>query len=199
MTVQPRFRANRKRRQSTVQVSSPGVRSLLSPRGKWSPTEAADVVVGVLQIGEGGSNRHPALAFCLSMISAQTLRVWREGKPVPTFPDYALARAGTNGLLGSFDVADRSAKQLYDQADASRWNAPRRPHGNADRLKLRRLFFFRMRDGFARNEDNTKRSMRQDAEISICTYLVEPFYAQAGSLLLQSDTRWRTDPAGWPW
>src|ERR1700693_3505143 len=29
-------------------------------------------------------NRHPALSFCLSMISAQTLRVCREGKPVPT-------------------------------------------------------------------------------------------------------------------
>jgi hypothetical protein len=37
------------------------------------------------------SNRHPALSFCLSMISAQTLRVCREGKPVPTFPDYAPA------------------------------------------------------------------------------------------------------------
>src|SRR6202048_655942 len=36
------------------------------------------------------SNRHPALSFCLSMISAQTLRVCREGKPVPTFPDHAL-------------------------------------------------------------------------------------------------------------
>jgi hypothetical protein len=34
------------------------------------------------------SNRHPALAFCLSMISAQTLRVCREGKPVSTFPDH---------------------------------------------------------------------------------------------------------------
>jgi hypothetical protein len=30
------------------------------------------------------------LAFCLRMISAQTLRVCREGKPVPTFPDHAL-------------------------------------------------------------------------------------------------------------
>src|SRR6266436_8948053 len=28
--------------------------------------------------------------FCLSMISAQTLRVCREGKPVSTFPDHAL-------------------------------------------------------------------------------------------------------------
>src|ERR1700681_1150259 len=30
------------------------------------------------------SNRHPALSFCLSMISGQTLRVCPEGKPVPT-------------------------------------------------------------------------------------------------------------------
>jgi hypothetical protein len=32
-------------------------------------------------------------SLCLSMISAQTLRVCREGKPVPTFPDHALAPA----------------------------------------------------------------------------------------------------------
>src|SRR5712671_4499489 len=39
------------------------------------------------------SIRHPALSFCLSMISGQTLRVCREGKPVSTFPDHALAAA----------------------------------------------------------------------------------------------------------
>ena len=36
------------------------------------------------------SNRHPVPALCLSMISAQTLRVCREGKPLHTFPDHAL-------------------------------------------------------------------------------------------------------------
>src|SRR5882672_8394491 len=36
-------------------------------------------------------NRHRALASCLSMISAQTLCVCREGKPGPTFPDHALS------------------------------------------------------------------------------------------------------------
>src|SRR5882672_11921624 len=36
-------------------------------------------------------NRHRALGFCLSMISAQTRRVCREGKPLHTFPDHALA------------------------------------------------------------------------------------------------------------
>src|ERR1700749_3281932 len=36
------------------------------------------------------SNRHPALVYYLSMISAQTLRACREGKSVPTFPDHAL-------------------------------------------------------------------------------------------------------------
>jgi hypothetical protein len=35
-------------------------------------------------------NRHRALSFCLSMISAQMLRICREGKPVTTFPDHAL-------------------------------------------------------------------------------------------------------------
>jgi hypothetical protein len=44
----------------------------------------------LLERDDFSSNRHPALSFCLSMISAQTLRVCREGKPVPTFPDHAL-------------------------------------------------------------------------------------------------------------
>jgi hypothetical protein len=35
--------------------------------------------------------RHRALAYCLSMISAQTLCVCREAKPVSTFPDHGLA------------------------------------------------------------------------------------------------------------
>src|ERR1700704_1281397 len=37
-------------------------------------------------------NRIMISSFCWSMISAQTLRVCREGKPVPTFPDHALTR-----------------------------------------------------------------------------------------------------------
>src|SRR6266852_7612972 len=53
-----------------------------------------------LERDDFSSNRHLALSFCLSMISAQTLCVCREGKPVPTrrvvarghaFPDHALA------------------------------------------------------------------------------------------------------------
>src|SRR5438445_13222206 len=42
-----------------------------------------------LERDDFSSNRHPALSFCLSMISGQTLRVCPEGKPVPTFPDHA--------------------------------------------------------------------------------------------------------------
>jgi hypothetical protein len=34
-------------------------------------------------------NRHLALDSCLRMISAQTLRVCSEGKPLYTFPDHA--------------------------------------------------------------------------------------------------------------
>ena len=45
-----------------------------------------------LERDDFSSNRHPAPSFCLSMISAQTLRVCREGKPVPTFPDHALVQ-----------------------------------------------------------------------------------------------------------
>ena len=43
-----------------------------------------------LERDDFSSNRHPALSFCLGMISGQTLRVCPEGKPVPTFPDHAL-------------------------------------------------------------------------------------------------------------
>ncbi|MGO8909505.1 MAG: hypothetical protein ACLQDM_09320 [Bradyrhizobium sp.] len=54
-------------------------------------------------------NRHLALSFCLSMISAQTLRVCREGKPVPTFPDHA---PGGRWLVGNLRASDagRSAQ-----------------------------------------------------------------------------------------
>src|SRR6266849_7277404 len=53
-----------------------------------------------LERDDFSSNRHPALCFCLSMISGQTLRVCPEGKPVPTphqvrgrlFPDHALEK-----------------------------------------------------------------------------------------------------------
>ena len=44
------------------------------------PAIAADAAD--LEPDDFSSNRHPALSFCLSMISAQTLRVCREGKPV---------------------------------------------------------------------------------------------------------------------
>ena len=43
-----------------------------------------------LERDDFSSNRHPALSFCLSTISGQTLRVCPEGKPAPTFPDRAL-------------------------------------------------------------------------------------------------------------
>jgi hypothetical protein len=40
----------------------------------------------------------PLYSFCLSMISAQTLRVCREGKPASTFPDHSLIFPGTSAL-----------------------------------------------------------------------------------------------------
>jgi hypothetical protein len=43
-----------------------------------------------LERDDFSSNRHPALSFCLTMISAQTPGVCREGKPVSTLPDHAL-------------------------------------------------------------------------------------------------------------
>src|SRR3984893_14983845 len=52
-----------------------------------------------LERDDFSSNRHPALSSCLSMISAQTLRVCREGKPVPTFPDHALGASQAHVLV----------------------------------------------------------------------------------------------------
>ena len=45
-----------------------------------------------LERDDFSSNRHLALSFCLSMISAtNAFRVCREGKPLHTFPDHTLA------------------------------------------------------------------------------------------------------------
>ena len=57
-------------------------------------------------------NCHRALAFCLGMVSAQTLRVCREGKPLHTFPDHA-----------SRGFRRRPMRVLVDRADDLR---PRR-------------------------------------------------------------------------
>src|SRR5712691_1391677 len=62
------------------------------------PRWSALTIMGALERDDFSSKRHPALSFCLSMISGPTLRVCPEGKPVPTphqvrgrlFPDHAL-------------------------------------------------------------------------------------------------------------
>src|SRR3979411_2798153 len=53
-------------------------------------------------------NRIMISSFCWSMISAQTLRVCREGKPVPTFPDHALRRRNCQqaGNAAPADIVD---------------------------------------------------------------------------------------------
>src|SRR3982075_1795427 len=61
------------------------------------------------------SNRHPALSFCLSMISGQTLRVCPEGKPVPTFPDHALAQAGVDLVERSGARTQRFLAELVER------------------------------------------------------------------------------------
>src|SRR6267378_4850488 len=60
----------------TLAQSSPGDRSARAPQSKTATV--------MLERDDFSSNRHPALSFCLSMISAQTPRVCREGKPVST-------------------------------------------------------------------------------------------------------------------
>jgi transposase InsO family protein/DNA-binding transcriptional regulator YiaG len=70
-------------------------------------------------------------SLCLSMISAQTLRVCREGKPVPTFPDHALAvsfqEVVHSTLTGNSEVAkhQRFAENRMD----THKNAPMTPKG----------------------------------------------------------------------
>jgi hypothetical protein len=52
---------------------------------------ARKISIEPLERDDFSPNRHPALS-CLSMISAQALRICREGKPASTLPDHALAR-----------------------------------------------------------------------------------------------------------
>src|SRR4030088_701165 len=88
----------------SVILQSPVVISGNAFRGEkdshfWRALTALRSSRGVgLERDDFSSNRHPALSFCLSMISAQTLRVCREGKPVPTFPDHALGFRGSPRL-----------------------------------------------------------------------------------------------------
>src|ERR1700732_3454729 len=64
------------------------------------------------------SNRHPALSFCLSMIFF--------GKPVPTFPDHALA---------VFGRSNQSSPATGFGFIASAWRKPRcRPHCKIPKL-----------------------------------------------------------------
>ncbi len=54
---------------------------------------------GALERDEIRMNRHRALDSCLRMISAQTLRVCREGKPLYAFPDHAPRSPAMSGRL----------------------------------------------------------------------------------------------------
>src|SRR5712691_2905071 len=83
-----------------------------------------------------GTNRHPAPSFCLSMISAQTLRVCREGKPVPTFPDHALKRFQTKWSLAGAVFMQTASVDLVQRGEQ---RTPRCPGGDRrDQRSLRR-------------------------------------------------------------
>src|ERR1700733_1153020 len=60
------------------------------------------------------TNRHPALVYCLCMISGQTLRVCPEGKPVSIFPNHALLIEPWP--LGGAVMRDGAARRLADQS-----------------------------------------------------------------------------------
>ena len=65
-----------------------------SDRSRAENDRSARAGERALKLKHGGfrSNRHRALDRVLRMISAQTLRVCREGKPLHTFPDHALVQ-----------------------------------------------------------------------------------------------------------
>src|SRR3981081_366518 len=91
----------------------------------------------------------PLYLFCLSMISAQTLRVVREGKPVPTFPDHALARASItkahasqsrqfDGRPPQIDAEHRAEQVDLDAFDPADRQAEVSAEGDADTRSRRR-------------------------------------------------------------
>src|SRR6202171_1666762 len=65
-------------------------------------------------------NRIMISSFCLSMISAQTLRVCREGKPVSTFPDHARARRRASRFCPRRKPRRRAHKKNPGRAAAGR-------------------------------------------------------------------------------
>src|SRR5712692_839955 len=85
---------------SAASIATSNCGGLTSASGGWNQMlSISQPVRCALERDDFSSNRHRALSFCLSMISAQTLCVCREGKPVPThrvvaqghaFPDHAL-------------------------------------------------------------------------------------------------------------
>src|SRR5258707_1457195 len=89
------FRSWGKRR--SVSGTAADIASTRRP-SDWKRLSAGKTATVMLERDDFSSNRHPALSFCLSMISAQTLRVCRKGKPVsnhravarrPAYPDHA--------------------------------------------------------------------------------------------------------------
>src|ERR1700758_1003210 len=67
------------------------------------------------------TKRHRALAYCLRMISAQTLRVCREGKPLHTFPDHALtARNNATRDRIMSDAFERFRFSFFEDQNSAR-------------------------------------------------------------------------------
>src|SRR6266702_2355941 len=83
------------------------------------------------------SNSHPALTFCLSMISAQTLCVCREGKPVSTFPDHALPEPRGGAAVGFAAASLRWRDLRFHERQNFRW----RGVGRAGIERRRRIVF----------------------------------------------------------
>src|SRR5258708_18361484 len=81
------------------------------------------VTLSGLERDDFSSNRHPALAYCRSMIFSE--------KPVPTFRDHALSEelwGGTDGGISRFDRPGAGQVVLFP-ADSARLPPCRRNHG----------------------------------------------------------------------
>ena len=114
------------------------------------------------------SNRHPALSFCLSMISGQTLRVCPEGKPVPT--PGSSPRACCSGSCSRSSLPDKKLR-MGDARFEPGLTQVRQNHGPC---RQRPAWMCRFRDVSARFSDVPSHIIvRADAYPGVTRMVVE--------------------------
>jgi hypothetical protein len=75
------------------------------------------------------------VSLFLRMISAQTLRVCREGKPVPTFPDHARMAMISPKHYPSADILESNCRRNT----VRRWHNRYPPNGDYNQANTRKL------------------------------------------------------------